>query len=368
MRGEGGGREGAYWADQSQRWGETIAKGRGASKRLIGKGGSGTMTATDRAATGGRFTRPVAAAAAGLRLDCWLAEGAGLGLSRSQAARLCRTGHVVMGGRPVKPSSRLAGGEVVEISLPAPTPSHHPAEQIDLVVVYEDDHLLVVDKPAGMVVHPAPGHPTHTLVNAVLGHCPGIRGVGGEQRPGIVHRLDKETSGVMVVAKDDATHRALSAAWQVHAIERRYLALALGRLAAAQTVAVAIGRDPVDRKRISPRARRPRPAVTHLVPQRWFGELATLVAARLETGRTHQVRVHLAHLGHPLLGDALYGRHNRTLRLPTATYHFPRQMLHAARLGFTHPATGAWLCFDSGLPADMAAAIQWLATQTGDEG
>jgi len=311
-------------------------------------------------ATPGRFSRTVEAAAAGMRLDRYLAEAAGLGLSRSQAARLCRDGRVAVVGRVVRPASRLAAGEVVEVTLPAPTPSRHQPEAIPLVVVYEDDHLLVVDKQAGMVVHPAPGHPSGTLVNAVLAHCPGIRGVGGEQRPGIVHRLDKDTSGVMVVAKDDATHRALSAAWQVHAIERRYLALARGCLEEAQTVAVAIGRDRHDRKRISPSSRRPRPAVTHLTPKRWFGEAATLVSARLETGRTHQVRVHLAHLGHPVLGDPLYGRHNRRLRVGTATYRFPRQMLHAARLGFTHPVSRAWMWFESELPEDMAAAVAWL--------
>lgn len=318
------------------------------------------MATTDMGAAPGRFSRTVEAAAAGMRLDRYLAEVAGLGLSRSQGARLCRDGQVVVAGRLVRPSSRLAIGEVVEITLPEPTPSRHQAEAIPLVVAYEDDHLLVVDKQAGMVVHPAAGHPTGTLVNAVLAHCPGIRGVGGEQRPGIVHRLDKDTSGVMVVAKDDATHRALTAAWQAHAIERRYLALARGCLGEAQRVEVAIGRDRNDRKRISPNSARPRAAVTLLTPKRWFGDVATLVSARLETGRTHQVRVHLAHLGHPVLGDRLYGRHNRRARLGTALYLFPRQMLHAARLGFTHPVSGAWMCFDSDLPDDMAAAVAWL--------
>ncbi len=324
------------------------------------------MATTAMGAAPGRFSRTVEAAAAGMRLDRYLAEVAGLGLSRSQAARLCRDGQVVVVGRVARPSSRVAVGEVVEVTLPEPTPSHHQAEAIPLVVVYEDDHLLVVDKEAGMVVHPAAGHPAGTLVNAVLAHCPGIRGVGGAQRPGIVHRLDKDTSGVMVVAKDDAAHRGLSAAWQAHAIERRYLALARGCLGQAERVEVAIGRDRHDRKRISPNTARPRPAVTHLTPKRWFGEAATLVSARLETGRTHQVRVHLAHLGHPVLGDRLYGRHNRRLRVGTALYPFPRQMLHAARLGFTHPVSGAWMCFDSDLPDDMAAAVAWLEEKTRD--
>ncbi len=322
------------------------------------------MAAAGAEAAPERFTGRVEAAAAGMRVDRWLAEVAHLGLSRSQAARLCREGRVEVAGRAGRASRRLAAGDVVQVSIPAPAPSRHPAEAIPLVVLHEDDHLLVVDKAAGMVVHPAPGHPSGTLVNAILAHCPEIRGVGGEQRPGIVHRLDKDTSGVMVVAKDDATHRALTAAWQAHAIERRYLALARGCLEGAQTVEVAIGRDRTDRKRISPRSARPRPAVTHLTPRRWFGEAATLVAARLETGRTHQVRVHLAHLGHPVLGDPLYGRHNRHLRVGTATYRFPRQMLHAARLGFTHPVTGVWLRFESEVPADMAAAVAWLEART----
>ncbi|RMF87758.1 MAG: RluA family pseudouridine synthase [Nitrospirae bacterium] len=316
------------------------------------------------AAGGERLAARVEPEAAGRRLDQWLAARPGWGLSRSRAGRLCREGRVRLDGRRARAATRVRPGQEVVVVRPAPAPSRHRPEPLPLAVVYEDDHLLVVDKAAGMVVHPAPGHPTGTLVNAVLAHCPEIEGVGGEQRPGIVHRLDKETSGLLVVAKDEATHRGLAAAWKRHAIERRYLALVLGRLAAPETVAVAIGRDRRDRKRISPRSRRPRPAVTHLEPVRTFGEAATLVAATLETGRTHQVRVHLAHLGHPVLGDAVYGRHNRRLRLGSVTYRFPRQMLHAARLGFRHPITGAWLCFEAELPEDMAQAVAWLAGST----
>jgi 23S rRNA pseudouridine1911/1915/1917 synthase len=298
------------------------------------------------------------------RVDRWLADHAP-GLSRSQAGRLCEAGLVRVDGRPGRPSSRVVTGTVVRVLLPPPRPSHLAAEPLPLHIMYEDDHLLVVDKAAGMVVHPAPGHPGGTLVNALLARCPGLPSMGGRERAGLVHRLDKETSGLMVVAKSSPALAGLAAAWSVHDIERCYLALAKGHLAGPVTVDVAIGRDRHDRKRISPRTARPRPARTHLQPRRWFGDAVTLVEARLETGRTHQVRVHLAHLGHPVLGDPLYGRQVRRLRVGTAVHPFRRQMLHAAVLGFTHPLTGEPLRFDSPLPADMEAAIAFLTTHLG---
>jgi 23S rRNA pseudouridine1911/1915/1917 synthase len=298
------------------------------------------------------------------RVDRWLADTV-LGLTRSQIGRLCSAGAVAVDGRPARASTRVAAGRRVRVILPPPAPAHHAAEALPLAIVYEDEDLLVLDKAAGMVVHPAPGHPRGTLVNALLAHCPGLAGVGGETRPGLVHRLDKETSGLMVVAKNDRTHAGLAAAWAVHDIERRYLALAKGALAAPLVVDVAIGRDRRDRKRISPRSDRPRTARTHLSPVRWFGEEATLVAARLDTGRTHQVRVHLAHVGHPVLGDALYGHGVGRLRVGSQVHRFARHMLHAAVLGFRHPGSGATLRFTSPLPADMVAAIDFLTRQLG---
>jgi len=298
------------------------------------------------------------------RVDRWLADAA-LGLTRSQISRLCSAGAVAVDGQPVRASARVAPGRRVRVVLPPAAPAHHTAEELPLTIVYEDDDLIVLDKAAGMVVHPAPGHPRGTLVNALLAHCPDLAGVGGVTRPGLVHRLDKETSGLMVVAKNDRTHAGLAAAWAVHDIERRYLALVRGALGGPLVVDVAIGRDRRDRKRISPRTDRPRAARTHLSPLRWFGEEATLVAAQLDTGRTHQVRVHLAHIGHPVLGDALYGRGVGRLIVGSRVHRFARQMLHAAVLGFRHPVSGAALRFTSPLPEDMAAAVGFLTDQLG---
>jgi 23S rRNA pseudouridine1911/1915/1917 synthase len=298
------------------------------------------------------------------RVDRWLAATA-LGLSRSQIGRLCTSGAVLVDGHPVRASSRVSPGQCVQVRVPPPVPARHEAESLPLSVVYEDDDLLVLDKAAGMVVHPAPGHARGTLVNALLAHCPDLAKVGGEARPGLVHRLDKETSGLMVVAKSDRAHAGLAAAWRAHDIERRYLALVKGSLGEAQRVDIAIGRDRRDRKRISPRSDHPRAARTALAPVRWFGDEATLVTARLETGRTHQVRVHLAHIGHPVLGDSLYGRGVRSLRVGTVVHRFPRQMLHAAVLGFRHPVSGAALRFESPLPGDMNAAVRFLTDELG---
>jgi 23S rRNA pseudouridine1911/1915/1917 synthase len=336
--------------------------------RLIGTGWHGTMgepredTVAGGAAAVAELSVPDGVAPQ--RIDRWLAT-THLGLSRSQIGRLCTSGAVLIDGRPVRASARVIPGQRVQVRVPPPAPARHEAEALPLTVVFEDDDLLVLDKAAGMVVHPAPGHPTGTLVNALLAHCPGLIEVGGATRPGLVHRLDRETSGLMVVAKNDRAHAALAAAWLVHDIERRYLALAKGMLGEALQIDVAIGRDRRDRKRISPRTDHPRAARTALRPVRWFGAEATLVAARLETGRTHQVRVHLAHIGHPVLGDALYGRGVRSLRIGTLVHRFPRQMLHAAVLGFRHPVSGAALRFESPLPEDMGAAVRFLTDQLG---
>jgi 23S rRNA pseudouridine1911/1915/1917 synthase len=239
------------------------------------------------------------------------------------------------------------------------------AQDLPIRVVYEDEHLLVVDKDAGMVVHPAPGHPEGTLVNALLHHVDDLSGIGGALRPGIVHRLDKDTSGLMVVAKGDDAHRILSEALQRREVRRRYLAAAWGHLAETEvTVDAPIGRDPRNRQRMGV-VEGGRPARTHFrVRERW--PAAELLDVALETGRTHQIRVHLAHLGHPVVGDEVYGPgwekgmggSNRAWAQALAR-RVPRQFLHACRLSFDHPATGEEMTFESPLPPDLAAAAEW---------
>ena len=296
------------------------------------------------------FVHVVGPEHAGKRLDAVLAK-LEPSLSRAQAQRLIDAGEIRVGGAPAKPAHKLRAGERIEGSVPAPTPTEVVAEAIPLAILYEDADLVVIDKPAGMVVHPAPGHAGGTLVNALLHHCRDLSGVGGELRPGIVHRLDKDTSGVLVVAKHDRAHRALAAQWKGHAIEREYLALVRGApRAASGTVDAPIGRHPVDRKRMSTTTRRGRSAVTHWRVERKLSG-ATLLRVRLETGRTHQIRVHLASIGLPVLGDPVYGK------APGAG----RQMLHAAVLGFLHPTSGAPLRFEAPPPADFAALVERLA-------
>jgi 23S rRNA pseudouridine1911/1915/1917 synthase len=296
------------------------------------------------------FVHVVGPEHAGKRLDAVLVK-LEPGLSRAQAQRLIDSGEVRVGGAAAKPAHKLRAGERIEGSVPEPVATNVSGEEIPLAILYEDADLVVVDKPAGMVVHPAPGHAGGTLVNALLHHCRDLSGVGGELRPGIVHRLDKDTSGVLVVAKNDAAHRALAAQWKGHGIEREYLALVRGSpRAASGTVDAPIGRHPTDRKKMSTRTRRGRSAVTHWrVERRLDG--ATLLRVRLETGRTHQIRVHLASIGFPVLGDPVYGKASGA----------ERQMLHAAVLGFAHPTSGAKLRFESPLPADFVSALERLA-------
>lgn len=292
------------------------------------------------------------------RLDVVVAERL-RHLSRSRIARLSLEGRVLVDGRPRKPSFHLAAGQVVRVEVPPPAPAVLRAEAIPLDVVYEDEALLVVNKPAGLTVHPGPGHPTGTLVNAVLARVGDLRGVGGELRPGIVHRLDKDTSGLLVVAKSDAAHRSLAAQLKARTMSRTYLAVVRGRLGPdAGTVRAAVGRHPLHRTRQAV-TEAGRPAVTHYrVLERFDG--ATLLECSLETGRTHQIRVHLAHLGHPLLGDPVYGR--------AGPGGLGRQALHAARLEFTHPLTGARAEFTAPLPADLEALLARLRTEPGGGG
>jgi len=301
----------------------------------------------------------VTPAAAGKRLDLFLA-GEVPGVSRSQLARHIGMGAVTVDGRAQPPSRKLRAGEVVAWDPPEAAPTELRAEPIPLAVVHEDRWLVVIDKPAGLVVHPAPGHAGGTLVNALLARCRDLRGIGGELRPGIVHRIDKDTSGLLVVAKDDATMNALGAAFKAHAVERVYEALVVGKPPAASgRIDTFYGRDPRHRKRFSSRVRSGKRAVTNWsVLERFAG--AARIEARLETGRTHQVRVHMAALGCPLLGDETYGRPPRDRGLRAIADALGRQALHARSLAFLHPATGKRLAFSSPRPADMEAALAAL--------
>ena len=295
---------------------------------------------------------------AGQRLDKALAEASGL--SRERIKALMGEGRVMLDGKAATQASlKPQAGTAFAITVPAAIPDEAQAEDIPLNVVYEDEHLIVVNKPAGLVVHPAVGNYDGTLVNALLHHCRGqLSGIGGVARPGIVHRIDKDTSGLMVVAKTDLAHEGLARQFEDHSIERVYQALVGGRvIPAAGTVTGAIARSPVNRKKMAlVENHRGKHAVTHYKLLQQL-EGCALVECRLETGRTHQVRVHMTSIGHPLLGDPAYGRTPPRLRPILDQLHFARQALHAAVLGFIHPVTGAELRFESKLPADMAGLL-----------
>lgn len=309
---------------------------------------------------------------AGVRLDLFLARAIP-DLSRARLKTLIGEGRVRVGEVDVgDPARRVNAGDVVAVSVPPPVPAEPAAEPITLDVVFEDADLVVIDKPAGLVVHPGAGHASGTLVNALLHHCgASLSGIGGVERPGIVHRLDRETSGLMVVAKTDRAHRALAAQFADHGregpLERTYIGLVWGVPdRPSGTIDAAIGRDPRDRQRFAVVRSGGRRAVTHFAVEERFPAdepLASLLRCRLETGRTHQIRVHLAHAGHPLLGDPLYGTGYRTKanRLPEAARAaldgLGRQALHAGVLGFRHPATGEVLRFESDPPPALAELI-----------
>jgi 23S rRNA pseudouridine1911/1915/1917 synthase len=298
------------------------------------------------------------------RLDKALAEASGL--SRERIKALLADGAITVAGRRVASgSAKVAAGEAFSIALPPATPLDTVAQDIPLSVVFEDEHLIVIDKPAGLVVHPAAGNLDGTLVNALLHHCAGqLSGINGTLRPGIVHRIDKDTSGLLVVAKSDAAHEGLARQFADHSIERTYLAVCGGRPNPPDgRIEARIGRSDANRKKMAvlPAAsNRGKHAVTHYRTIRTL-EHAALIECRLETGRTHQVRVHLASIGHPLLGDPVYGRTPAPLRGLLSELGFRRQALHAASLGFVHPVSGERLVFASDLPADMAELIDRIA-------
>lgn len=316
--------------------------------------------------------------AAGMRLDQWLAAALGDEFSRNRVQALIREGAVSIDGAPVgEAKHKLAPGSRVTVAMPEPAPPVPQGEEIALDILYEDAHLIVLDKPAGLVVHPGAGNWTGTLVNALIHHCgDSLSGIGGVRRPGIVHRLDKDTTGVMVVAKTDQAHRALSEDFADHgrsgSLERAYLALVWGAPSRMTgTVDAPLGRasDRTRRAVVREGNADARHAVTHFTVRERFGAdpkegpLAALVECRLETGRTHQIRVHMAHIGHPLIGDQDYGRAFRTKanRLPEGlrdrVLAFPRQALHAYLLAFEHPATGATLRFEAPIPPDLAELV-----------
>jgi 23S rRNA pseudouridine1911/1915/1917 synthase len=344
------------------------------------------MTNAGTTAPKGRLSLTVNADHAGTRLDKWLSENAP-GLTRTRIKALMEAGALTRGGAPFADGSwKVKAGETYALDVPAPAPAEPKAEPIPLDVRYEDDDLIVINKPAGLVVHPGAGNWTGTLVNALIAHCgTSLSGVGGVARPGIVHRLDKDTSGLIVAAKNDAAHQGLSAAFSVHDIERVYAAIALGcPRPAVGTIDAPLARaaDRLKMTVVDEESGRPdmRAAVTHYRVTEIYGRgraklagdaLASLIDCTLETGRTHQIRVHLASIGHPLIGDPVYGRgpglsglkpgEPDADRVIAAVAGFRRQALHAKVLGFEHPITGEALRFESDPPEDFAALRTALA-------
>jgi 23S rRNA pseudouridine1911/1915/1917 synthase len=297
----------------------------------------------------------------GLRLDNFLTALLP-DLSRSQVQRLIREEHVRGPGTP-RASSVVHTGQKYEVDIPTPAPATPLAEELPLRIIYQDADLVVLDKPAGMVVHPAAGHSGGTLVNALLHHVKDLSGVGGELRPGIVHRLDRGTSGVMVVAKHDRAHQELSRQFADREVDKEYIALVWGVVQAGRRIDAAIGRDPRQRQKMSTRARRARSAVTRVTSAHHFAGVSLLKVA-IATGRTHQIRVHLNAIGHPIVGDASYGGlHRRVPRGLRSVMRLERPFLHAARLAFTHPGDGRRVDFESPLPPDLQSVLDDIRAQ-----
>ena len=303
-----------------------------------------------------------------LRLDVFLSR-CDPSLSRSRVQQLIQQGAVRVGSRPVRASIRVRQGETIHCEIPPANKYDVEPEDIPLSVIYEDESLLVVDKPSGMVVHPAAGHHQGTLVNAILFHSKDLSGIGGVLRPGIVHRLDKDTSGLLVVAKSDRAHQALTEQFRQRLVKKTYMALVYGDVKGDQgMIDLPVGRHPEDRKKMSTRSRRGREAATRWQMKERFG-VATLLKVDIETGRTHQIRVHLHAIGHPVVGDSVYGdaRRANAVKEPalrTTLKGMKRQALHAAHLSFSHPLTGEPLSFSSPTPADMAKLCKALRLLT----
>lgn len=312
---------------------------------------------------------PVNTEEAGSRLDKWLSSRLP-DLSRTRIKGLIDDGRVAANGQTITDASaRVKPGQEFVVAIPPDRPAEPVPQDIPLSIAYEDDDLIVVDKPAGLVVHPAPGSPDQTLVNALLAHCgDSLSGIGGVKRPGIVHRIDKDTSGLLVVAKNDRAHHGLAQQFAIHSLERVYRALVWGTPVPMQgEITGNIGRSPQDRKKMAIVSHGGKPALTRYRVLRSFaGGAVSLVECRLATGRTHQIRVHMTSIGHPLVGDQVYGR-SRTARLKAlpddarqALSQFPRQALHASVLGFNHPISGVMLRFESPIPIDINNLVSYL--------
>lgn len=345
------------------------------------------MSSPDHSTAAGAIEVVIPPESAGQRLDRALTEAIGGSLSRSRLQALLREGAVTLEGRTIgDPGRRVKPGEHYQLLVPEPEPAEPAPEAMALDIVYEDEHLIVIDKPAGLVVHPAAGHETGTLVNALIAHCrESLSGIGGVRRPGIVHRLDKDTSGLLVVAKSDAAHQGLAAQFKSHGadgrLERRYLALVWGAPERQRgTIDASLGRSRTQRTRIAvTHGEGGRRAITHYETlERFIGAdgkpLASLLALTLETGRTHQIRVHMAHSGHPVIGDPVYatGFRTRAGRMGPAAREaiarLDRQALHAALLRIEHPTTGRRLSFESKLPPDIAGLLEALRADAPSRG
>lgn len=293
----------------------------------------------------------------GARLDAWLAKRCAPDLSRSRIQSLIEDGNITVDGEKASSKSKPKTGQKIEIVLPPPLPAEPEPENIPINVVYEDEDIILVNKQADLVVHPAPGHNTGTLVNALLFHCKDLRGIGGSMRPGIVHRLDKDTTGLLVVAKHEQALNNLAAQFQSGRTSKVYMALVHGCPdRESGTIKTTIGRHPTDRKRMAVNPPRGKEAVTHYKVEKHF-ETTTLLRVKIDTGRTHQIRVHMAHIGHPIVGDQVYGNHGLDRKIPECPQ---RQMLHATEFSFDHPRDGRRMEFAAPLPSDMASLIAKL--------
>lgn len=298
----------------------------------------------------------------GVRLDRFLASV--LAESRSQLQRLIKEERVLVDGRAAKANQPVKAGQAVVLDVPEPIDPAPKPEPLDVPILFQDADLIVVDKPAGMVVHPAAGHEGGTLVNALLHHVEDLSGIGGEKRPGIVHRLDRGTSGLMVVAKHDAAHEELSRQFHDREVAKEYLALVWGVVQAGRRIDAPIGRDPANRRKMSAKSRRSREAVTRIVRAEHLNPAVTLAQIAIQTGRTHQIRVHLSAIGHPIVGDSLYGGVRRRVAGDIrAVMRLERPFLHAAHLIFVHPADGRRMEFTSPLPADLQSVLDDLRKQ-----